>query len=166
MPFCVKGRCWLYQTCNEFGWYTTTTSVWPAKAQTSATSLKTKPSTMANGIYGGQVPLEYFQQLCHDVFINDVNAGQTTAAVTDSNSTATPAVADNNAATFTMQQMQMNVESTNKVFGGLQQQPYQHVIYTHGLLDPWRAVGLQEGKNVLLLTGKHHKICFFFYIVF
>ncbi|KAH8268389.1 hypothetical protein KR026_006212 [Drosophila bipectinata] len=44
-------RAWFYQTCNEFGWYTTTQS----KSSLSAA-------------FANQVPLSYFEKLCQDVF--------------------------------------------------------------------------------------------------
>ncbi|XP_017141519.1 putative serine protease K12H4.7 [Drosophila miranda] len=43
-------RAWFYQTCNEFGWYSTT-----ATSDSSST-------------FGNQVPLSYYERLCLDAF--------------------------------------------------------------------------------------------------
>ncbi|SPP83757.1 blast:Putative serine protease K12H4.7 [Drosophila guanche] len=49
-------RAWFHQTCNEFGWYTTTERI--NKSSTSSSA-----PTFAN-----QVPLSYYERLCLDAF--------------------------------------------------------------------------------------------------
>ncbi|KAI8046728.1 putative serine protease K12H4.7 [Drosophila gunungcola] len=44
-------RAWFYQTCNEFGWYTTT-----------------KSNSSSSAAFANQVPLSYFEKLCQDAF--------------------------------------------------------------------------------------------------
>ncbi|XP_043655704.1 putative serine protease K12H4.7 [Drosophila teissieri] len=107
-------RAWFYQTCNEFGWYTTTKSKSPAS------------QTFAN-----QVPLGYFEQLCQDAF----------------------------GAEQTAQQLAQGVEQTNSKFGGCgfnQSERYAQVIFTHGELDPWSALGQRKGDQAIVLTGYSH----------
>ncbi|XP_041674936.1 LOW QUALITY PROTEIN: putative serine protease K12H4.7 [Drosophila eugracilis] len=107
-------RAWFYQTCNEFGWYTTTKSP-------NATT-----ETFAN-----QVTLYYFEKLCQDAFGVEQTA----------------------------QKLAQGVEQTNSKFGGYafnQSERYAQVIFTHGQLDPWRALGQQTGQQAIVLTGYSH----------
>ncbi|XP_070073361.1 putative serine protease K12H4.7 [Drosophila takahashii] len=103
-------RAWFYQTCNEFGWYTTT-----------------KSKSSANEAFANQVPLSYFEKLCHDAFGTEQTA----------------------------QKLADGVEQTNRKFGGNgfnQSERYAQVIFTHGQLDPWRALGQQKGQQAIVLT--------------
>ena len=119
-------RPWFYQTCHEFGWFSTTIS--------TSSLLTSLPAV----VFGGQVPLTYFQQLCQDVFENE-NVGHGNLA--------------HQHHSLTLKQMHDRAEIINKLFGGFSNIS-KRIIFTHGLLDPWRAVGLQTGVNVLLLHGK------------
>ncbi|XP_070143126.1 putative serine protease K12H4.7 isoform X2 [Drosophila kikkawai] len=103
-------RAWFYQTCNEFGWYTTTKS--PSCSSTA---------------FASQVPLFYFESLCRDAFGAEQSA----------------------------QQLAQGVEQTNSQFGGFgfnQSERYAQVIFTHGHLDPWRALGQQTGDQAIVLA--------------
>ncbi|KAH8318754.1 hypothetical protein KR074_005390 [Drosophila pseudoananassae] len=107
-------RAWFYQTCNEFGWYTTTQS----KSSLSAA-------------FANQVPLSYFEKLCQDVFGPEQ----------------------------TPQKLARGVRQTNLEFGGFgfnHSERYAQVIFTHGQLDPWRALGQQTGGQAVVLTGYSH----------
>uniref|UniRef100_B3P0B3 GG23317 n=1 Tax=Drosophila erecta TaxID=7220 RepID=B3P0B3_DROER len=107
-------RAWFYQTCNEFGWYTTT-----------------KSKSSASQAFANQVPLGYFEQLCQDAF----------------------------GAEQTAHQLAQGVEQTNSKFGGCgfnQSERYAQVIFTHGALDPWSALGQQKGDQAIVLTGYSH----------
>ncbi|XP_034488476.1 putative serine protease K12H4.7 [Drosophila innubila] len=105
-------RAWFYQTCNQFGWYTTT--IWAN-----------------NSSFGGQVPLWYFQRLCRDAF----GPGQKP------------------------NKLEAGIAQLNEQFGGLdfnQKERYRQVIFTHGQLDPWRAMGQQVGNQAIVLPGYSH----------
>ncbi|XP_001954817.4 putative serine protease K12H4.7 [Drosophila ananassae] len=107
-------RAWFYQTCNEFGWYTTTQS----KSSLSAAFAK-------------QVPLSYFEKLCQDAFGPEQ----------------------------TPQKLARGIRQTNLEFGGFgfnHSERYAQVIFTHGQLDPWRALGQQTGSQAIVLTGYSH----------
>ncbi|KAM8704247.1 hypothetical protein ACLKA7_008791 [Drosophila subpalustris] len=106
-------RAWFYQTCHQFGWYTTTIS-----ASNSSS-------------FGGQVPLWYFQRLCRDAF----GPGQKP------------------------NQLEAGIAQLNEQFGGVafnQSERYRQVIFTHGQLDPWRAMGQQVGNQAIVLPGYSH----------
>ncbi|XP_017112071.2 putative serine protease K12H4.7 [Drosophila elegans] len=107
-------RAWFYQTCNEFGWYTTT-----------------KSNSSSSAAFANQVPLSYFVKLCQDAF----------------------------GAEQTAQKLAHGVKQTNGKFGGYgfnQSERYAQVIFTHGQLDPWRALGQQTGQQACVLTGYSH----------
>ncbi|KAH8359533.1 hypothetical protein KR093_007390 [Drosophila rubida] len=92
-------RAWFYQTCSQFGWFTTTSAV----------------------------PLSYFERLCRDA--------------------------------FGLGQPQASIAQLNAQFGGLQfeqSERYREVIFTHGQLDPWRALGQQRGNQAIVLAGYSH----------
>lgn len=42
--------------------------------------------------------------------------------------------------------MEENINRTNQMYGGLNPQ-VSRVFFTHGQLDPWRLVGIQENLN-------------------
>ena len=48
-----------------------------------------------------------------------------------------------------------NVEETNEFFGGLNHDT-SNVYFTHGTLDPWSAMGVQEQGQATLLTDYAH----------
>ncbi|XP_030374212.1 putative serine protease K12H4.7 [Scaptodrosophila lebanonensis] len=105
-------RAWFFQTCNEFGWYTTTAG-------------------SGSSDFANQVPLLFFECLCRDAF----GRRQTAAHLTD------------------------GIAQTNAQFGGLnfnQTVRYRQVFFTHGELDPWRALGKQFGHQALLIPGYSH----------
>ncbi|KAH8311478.1 hypothetical protein KR044_006548 [Drosophila immigrans] len=105
-------RAWFYQTCNQFGWYTTTFSA-------------------SSSSFGSQVPVQYFERLCRDAF----GAGQTWS------------------------KLEASIAQLNAQFGGFafnQSERYREVIFTHGQLDPWRALGQQLGNQAIVLAGYSH----------
>ncbi|XP_020814127.1 putative serine protease K12H4.7 [Drosophila serrata] len=107
-------RAWFYQTCNEFGWYTTT-----------------KSSSSLSSAFAREVPLSYFVSLCQDAFGVEQTA----------------------------QKLAQGVKQTNSQFGGFgfnQSERYAQVIFTHGQLDPWRALGQQTGDQAIVLAGYSH----------
>lgn len=56
---------------------------------------------------------------------------------------------------FTNKTIYNNAEETNKYFGGLDPDT-SNVYFTHGQLDPWRAMGLQEeGKATIIPEHAH-----------
>ncbi|KAH8374850.1 hypothetical protein KR200_007417 [Drosophila serrata] len=107
-------RAWFYQTCNEFGWYTTT-----------------KSSSSLSSAFAREVPLSYFVSLCQDAFGVEQTA----------------------------QKLAQGIKQTNSQFGGFgfnQSERYAQVIFTHGQLDPWRALGQQTGDQAIVLAGYSH----------
>ncbi|XP_016960097.2 putative serine protease K12H4.7 [Drosophila biarmipes] len=62
-------RAWFYQTCNEFGWYTTT-----------------KSNSSASESFANQVPLSYFEKLCQDAFGAEQTAQKLALGVEQTNS--------------------------------------------------------------------------------
>uniref|UniRef100_A0A1A9X1K7 Serine protease K12H4.7 n=1 Tax=Glossina brevipalpis TaxID=37001 RepID=A0A1A9X1K7_9MUSC len=100
-------RPWLYQTCNEFGWYQTSSS-------------KKQP-------FGTKFPLPYYTTLCADAY----------------------------SPTFTNKFIHQQIEKTNEFFDGLELK-VDNVYMTHGQLDPWRAMGLQEGNQTTIIPMHAH----------
>ncbi|XP_037807839.1 putative serine protease K12H4.7 [Lucilia sericata] len=125
-------RPWFYQTCQEFGWFSTTATTTTNEAFTITSSTNTHYTPA----FGGQVPLSYFQQLCQDVFMENLGHGT-------------------HYSPLTLQQLQARALAINKLFGGFSNVS-KRVIFTHGLLDPWRAAGLQNDQNVLLIKDYSH----------
>lgn len=110
----LAARAWFYQTCNQFGWYTTTSHI---------------NTTSTSSTFGREVPLWYFEQLCRDAF----GSGQTPATLA------------------------LGIAQMNAQFGGLsfnQSMRYREVVFTHGELDPWRALGQQHDGQALVIAGK------------
>lgn len=100
-------RQWIYQTCNEYGWY-----------QTSGSS--SQP-------FGTKFPLELFINMCQDAYKKD----------------------------FTSNSIENKIQETNAFFGALN--PGTNNVYsTHGNLDPWKAVGLQDNGGAILLPETAH----------
>jgi len=104
-------RQWVWQTCTEFGWYQTT--------------------NQESGVYGHSVPLEYFEQWCHDAF----------------------------GAQFTHQMMQNSIAASNIEYGGFTPD-VNNVVFVHGSIDPWHAMGvledLHEGAPSIYISGTSH----------
>ncbi|XP_067630333.1 thymus-specific serine protease isoform X2 [Eurosta solidaginis] len=132
---------WFYQSCHEFGWFATTNTSTKsfvgrkvAASQLPSPRRHEQPSQFQHS-FGRQVPLRYFEQLCLDVF------GKLSAA-----------------STFKVDDISANIQQTNNYFGGLSAAAtlQQKVIFTHGQLDPWRAVGVQHGINVISITDYTH----------
>ncbi|KAG5677971.1 hypothetical protein PVAND_007683 [Polypedilum vanderplanki] len=92
-------RQWLYQTCSEFGFY-----------QTSSNS---------SSIFGDRISIQYFMQLCIDVFGSNFNFNSLTNAV----------------------------NRTNVMYGGLYPET-TNVIYVQGSMDPWHALGLTQTNSI------------------
>ncbi|XP_017475617.1 PREDICTED: putative serine protease K12H4.7 [Rhagoletis zephyria] len=142
-------RQWFYQSCHEFGWFATTASsknAWSNSGNSNNGSHNIRPKDIRQAAlrrrheqpptlaysFGHQVPLNYFQQLCRDVFDPLATGGD---------------------------DISTSVQQTNKHFGGLTAAAItlqQRVIFTHGQLDPWRVVGLQEGNNVIMIPDYSH----------
>lgn len=79
--------------------------------------------------FGTKFPVDLFINACKDAFKTD----------------------------FTNFVLQQNTEKTNQLFGGLDPGT-DNVYFTHGQLDPWRAMGLQEeGKATILPEYAHCK---------
>lgn len=98
-------RPWIYQTCNEIGWYQTSTS-------------RKQP-------FGTNYPLDFFTTLCADAYGKK----------------------------FTPEYIQKRLDNTNKIFGGLRPE-VENVYMTHGQLDPWRSVGLEDENQVTIIPSK------------
>nr|XP_036228766.1 putative serine protease K12H4.7 [Bactrocera oleae] len=128
-------RPWFYQSCHEFGWFTTTTNKQPTAIRQVTVARRHEEITQLRHSFGSQVPLNYFQQLCDDAF--DKSADTATYIDIDTST---------------------SIQQTNSHFGGLTAAAaLQHrVIFTHGQLDPWRAVSLQWGENVINIAGYSH----------
>lgn len=94
-----SNRSWFYQTCTEFGWYQTSSSV-------------EKPW------FGSGFPIELWHNYCADIFSKR----------------------------FDGRSIETAVSRTNVVFGGLSPN-IRNVYFTHGQLDPWRAMGVQTDVN-------------------
>lgn len=107
-------RQWWYQTCTEFGWYQITDNSNPA--------------------FGNRIPLEYFLNLCKEVY------------------------GDKYQQTY----IENQVKHTNNRYGGTNIDT-SRLILIHGSLDPWHQVGLYEGDNtkqytVIFIEGKFIQI--------
>lgn len=104
-------RPWIYQTCNEVGWFQTSTS--------------------ANQPFGSKYPLAFFTTLCGDAYGEN----------------------------FTNEYIEQRLAETNKIFGGLKPE-VENVYMTHGQLDPWRAAGIEDQKQVTIIPCKLKKKLF------
>lgn len=54
---------------------------------------------------------------------------------------------------FTEEYIEQQVAKTNEFFGGLNPQ-VENVYMTHGQLDPWRAMGIQEEGKATIIPSK------------
>ncbi|XP_058979210.1 putative serine protease K12H4.7 isoform X1 [Musca domestica] len=100
-------RQWIYQTCNEFGWYQTSTST--------------------NQPFGSKYPLVFFTTMCADAY------GQE----------------------FTNEFIQQQLDNTNAMFGGLNPE-VENVYMSHGQVDPWRAMGIQDENQATIIPYHAH----------
>lgn len=101
----VAVRQWIYQTCNEYGWYQTSSS--------------------AAQPFGTKFPLALFTTMCADLFGSQ----------------------------FGNSFIESRVAETNAYFGGLSPK-VENVYLTHGQLDPWRAMGIQDVKQATIIPGE------------
>lgn len=97
-------RQWIYQTCNEYGWY-----------QTSGSAAQP---------FGTKFPVTFYTTMCADLY----------------------------GAQFTNSFIESRVAETNENFGGLTPN-VQNVYLTHGHLDPWRAMGIQDEAQATIIPG-------------
>ncbi|XP_023166088.2 putative serine protease K12H4.7 [Drosophila hydei] len=100
-------RQWIYQTCNEYGWYQTSSS--------------------AAQPFGTKFPLALFTTMCADLFGSQ----------------------------FGNSFIESRVAETNAYFGGLSPK-VENVYLTHGQLDPWRAMGIQDVKQATIIPEHAH----------
>ncbi|XP_034665533.1 putative serine protease K12H4.7 [Drosophila subobscura] len=100
-------RQWIFQTCNEYGWYQTSGS----RAQPFGTKFPVALyTTMCGDIYGSQYSNEYIDS---------------------------------------------QVAATNEYFGGFTP-GVENVYLTHGHLDPWRAMGIQDEAQATVIPEYAH----------
>ncbi|XP_022216259.2 putative serine protease K12H4.7 [Drosophila obscura] len=119
-------RAWFYQTCNEFGWYSTTASATGTSIDTTNSSLGATWSTFAN-----QVPLSYYERLCLDAFGPAQTRERLDQGIEQTNNQ------------FGGFQFNQSVR-------------YGRVFFTHGQLDPWRSLGKQNGNQAIVLRRYSH----------
>jgi len=100
-------RQWIYQTCNEYGWYQTSCS-------------KNQP-------FGTKFPLTLYTTMCQDAYGEQ----------------------------FTNSFIQSQIEATNEYFGGFNPE-VDNVYFTHGHLDPWRAMGIQNQTEYTVVPDYAH----------
>ncbi|XP_064550582.1 putative serine protease K12H4.7 [Drosophila montana] len=100
-------RQWIFQTCNEYGWY-----------QTSGSSAQP---------FGTKFPVALYTTMCADLY----------------------------GAQFTNSFIESRVAETNEYFGGLTPN-VQNVYLTHGQLDPWRAMGIQDEEQATIIPEHAH----------
>ncbi|XP_014096121.1 putative serine protease K12H4.7 [Bactrocera oleae] len=100
-------RQWVYQTCNEFGWYQTSRST-------------QQP-------FGTKFPVDLYLQMCEDIY------GER----------------------FSIEYIVQQVAATNQLFGGLEPN-VENVYFTHGQLDPWRAMGIQNATEATIVPLYAH----------
>lgn len=98
-------RQWIYQTCNEFGWYQTSSS-------------RQQP-------FGTKFPVDLYTQMCKDIYGDR----------------------------FTNEYIVKQVAATNELFGGWEPN-VENVYFTHGQLDPWRAMGKQNKTEATVVPRK------------
>ncbi|XP_013105194.2 putative serine protease K12H4.7 [Stomoxys calcitrans] len=99
-------RQWIFQTCNEYGWY-----------QTSAS---------ANQPFGTKFPLVFFTTMCADAYGSE----------------------------YTNEFINQQIDHTNEFFGGLT--PVENVYMSHGQVDPWRGMGIQDENLATIIPFHAH----------
>nr|XP_018897159.1 PREDICTED: putative serine protease K12H4.7 [Bemisia tabaci] len=104
-------RQWFYQTCTEFGWYQT--------------------SNNKDDVFGDKIPVQYFIDLCTDVY----------------------------GPSFNNQHVNASTEETNTNYGGYTL-PVSRVIFVHGSVDPWSPLGITsnppDGSYAIFIKGVAH----------
>jgi len=84
-----------------------------------------------SGVYGSSLDLGFFERWCQDAF-GDY---------------------------FTHEMMQKNVEASNIEYGGITPELH-NVVFVHGTVDPWHAMGVLEGAGKdaqsIVITGTSH----------
>ncbi|XP_030239775.1 putative serine protease K12H4.7 [Drosophila navojoa] len=100
-------RQWIYQTCNEYGWYQTSSSI-------------AQP-------FGTKFPLALFITMCADLY----------------------------GPQFGESFIEDRAAETNEYFGGLTPE-VENVYFSHGQLDPWRAMGIQDEKQATIIPEHAH----------
>ncbi|XP_012279295.1 putative serine protease K12H4.7 [Orussus abietinus] len=104
-------RQWLYQTCTEYGYYQTSNS--------------------NRSIFGTLFPLEYFLDMCADLYGNYYDR---------------PA-------------LEFGIERTNIMYGGWIPE-VTNVIFTNGNVDPWHSLSILEDLNdsspAIIVNGTSH----------
>jgi len=105
-------RCWIWQTCNEFGFYQST--------------------DRGYNIFGSSLPVNFFIDLCADVF----------------------------GPQFTRETIDANVRRTNACYGGALGYNGTNVVFVNGSEDPWHPLGVYYPINVnvtsILIDGTSH----------
>lgn len=124
-------RQWTYQTCTEFGFYQTAES--------------------ENNVFGNHFPLSFFTKQCGDIYgekyfffckslIIIINFIQIFCR-------------------FTSQFLDNSIKRTNIYYGALHPDT-TNVIYIHGSIDPWHALGLTTTTNpnmpTIFIEGTAH----------
>jgi len=111
IPGDVGNRQWFYQTCTQFGWY--------------------QSSDQADHPFGDQFPLDFFIQMCTDVF----------------------------GPKFDKELLESGIQQTLQEYGGLDIS-VSNVVFVHGSLDPWHALGILEDKSpsspAIVINGTAH----------
>jgi len=111
IPGDVGNRQWFYQTCTQFGWY--------------------QSSDQPDHPFGDQFPLEFFIDMCSDVF----------------------------GPKFNKELLEAGIQQTLQEYGGLNIS-VSNVVFVHGSLDPWHALGILEDQSpsspAILINGTAH----------
>ncbi|XP_043863436.1 putative serine protease K12H4.7 isoform X2 [Drosophila mojavensis] len=100
-------RQWLFQTCNEYGWYQTSGS--------------------ASQPFGTKFPVTFYTTMCADLY----------------------------GPQFSKSFIEARAAETNEYFGGLTPK-VENVYFSHGQLDPWRAMGIQDEKQATIIPKHAH----------
>ncbi|XP_068247154.1 putative serine protease K12H4.7 [Palaemon carinicauda] len=107
----VGGRSWFYQTCSEFGWY--------------------QGSDSTEQPFGDKFPLEFFTQMCQDIY----------------------------GPSFTVEFIQEAIDKTNAKYGGLTPE-VTRVAFVNGNIDPWHALGITSDLSseapAIFIQGTAH----------
>ncbi|GLV45531.1 uncharacterized protein CBL_02551 [Carabus blaptoides fortunei] len=91
-------RQWTYQTCTEFGFFQT--------------------SSYLPQVFGNSFPVEFFAQMCVDIF----------------------------GPKFNMEYLDKATQRTNTMYGGLDIE-VDNVVFVHGSIDPWHALGITKTRD-------------------
>lgn len=130
------GRQWTYQTCTEFGFFQT--------------------STARPNLFSETFPVDFFVQQCTDIF------GPRYLKIFILNNF----VLKNTYSVFTfvlvrynIQLLENAVERTNTLYGGLHLH-VTNVVYVHGSIDPWHALGITKSSNpnapAIFINGRQY----------